>query len=76
MRAGTDVRVRVYVSEQALMQLSPSHYNVFIYMTSFLREVLKSKDKNKLTAKSLGECVCERENVLTCYFVLCVYVYD
>eukprot|EP00457_Paulinella_chromatophora_P003684 gb/GEZN01003692.1/.p1 GENE.gb/GEZN01003692.1/~~gb/GEZN01003692.1/.p1 ORF type:complete len:695 (-),score=82.46 gb/GEZN01003692.1/:30-2060(-) len=35
--------------KQALMQLSPSHYNVFVYVISFLREVLKHKDQNELS---------------------------
>jgi len=39
--------------KQALMQLTPEHYNVFIYMTSFLREVLKHSEKNKLTPVQL-----------------------
>jgi len=39
--------------KQSLLQLSPAHYNVFIYMTSFLREVLKHSAKNKLTAGQL-----------------------
>jgi phosphatidylinositol-bisphosphatase len=35
--------------KQALMQLSAAHYNTFIYLVSFLREVIKRKDKNALT---------------------------
>jgi len=38
---------------QALTQLSPAHYNAFIYMASFLREILKHSDKNLLTANQL-----------------------
>ena len=38
---------------QALTQLTPAHYNAFIYMASFLREVLKHSDKNELTPNQL-----------------------
>ncbi len=38
---------------QALTQLTPAHYNAFIYMVSFLREVLKHADKNELTPNHL-----------------------
>jgi len=38
---------------QALTQLTPAHYNAFIYMASFLREVLKHSDKNQLSPNNL-----------------------
>jgi len=39
---------------QALMRLPLSHYNCFIYIISFLREVLKHSTRNKLTADKLA----------------------
>merc|ERR1719474_59798 len=39
---------------QALMRLPLSHYNTFIYIISFLREVLKHSSRNKLTAEKLA----------------------
>jgi len=39
---------------QALMRLPLSHYNCFIYIISFLREVLKHSSANKLTADKLA----------------------
>jgi len=38
---------------QALTQLTPAHYNAFIYMASFLREVIKHSDKNQLSPNNL-----------------------
>lgn len=38
---------------QALMQLTPAHYNAFIYIISFLREVLKHTEQNQLSALEL-----------------------
>ena len=39
---------------QALINLPLSHYNAFIYVVSFLREVLKHSQRNKLTPEKLG----------------------
>lgn len=39
---------------QALMKLPLSHYNSFIYIISFLREVLTHSTRNKLTAEVLA----------------------
>jgi len=39
--------------KQALMQLSAAHYNAFIYMISFLREMLKHSAKNRLSPDQL-----------------------
>lgn len=38
---------------QALLLLTPAHYNAFIYLVSFLRECLKHADNNKLTPAQL-----------------------
>lgn len=38
---------------QALTQLTPAHYNAFIYIASFLREALKHADKNELNPAHL-----------------------
>eukprot|EP00823_Brevimastigomonas_motovehiculus_P003217 TRINITY_DN1949_c0_g1_i1.p1 TRINITY_DN1949_c0_g1~~TRINITY_DN1949_c0_g1_i1.p1 ORF type:complete len:685 (-),score=128.46 TRINITY_DN1949_c0_g1_i1:411-2465(-) len=50
---------------QALCQLTPAHYNAFIYIISFLREVLKHADKNELTANRLvlvfSRCIMHEE---------------
>eukprot|EP00164_Ancoracysta_twista_P007937 GFYU01011378.1.p1 GENE.GFYU01011378.1~~GFYU01011378.1.p1 ORF type:complete len:727 (-),score=210.50 GFYU01011378.1:188-2368(-) len=35
--------------------LAPAHYNVFVYVTAFLREVLSMSDFNRLTADRLGK---------------------
>ena len=39
--------------KQALLLLTPAHYNAFIYLVSFLRECLKYADSNKLTPVQL-----------------------
>ena len=39
--------------KQALLKLTPVHYNAFIYVVSFVQEVLKHKSSNKLTADKL-----------------------
>mmetsp|Transcript_29682 Transcript_29682/g.52112 ORF Transcript_29682/g.52112 Transcript_29682/m.52112 type:complete len:752 (-) Transcript_29682:209-2464(-) len=39
--------------KQALLRLTPIHYNAFIYILSFLREVLKYSSSNKLTADKI-----------------------
>ena len=42
------------VAKQLLSFLPPVHYNVFHYITSFLREVLSHADQNQLTANQLA----------------------
>jgi phosphatidylinositol-bisphosphatase len=39
--------------KQALLQLPPANYNTFVYLTSFLREVLKHSSKNKIVTVPL-----------------------
>jgi len=39
---------------KAVSQIPASHYNVFIYLTAFLREVLTHSTENGLTTESLG----------------------
>ncbi|GAB5362676.1 hypothetical protein AAMO2058_000818100 [Amorphochlora amoebiformis] len=39
--------------KQALLNLTPIHYNAFVYVISFLREVLKHSASNKLTADKI-----------------------
>mmetsp|Transcript_19002 Transcript_19002/g.26730 ORF Transcript_19002/g.26730 Transcript_19002/m.26730 type:complete len:284 (+) Transcript_19002:247-1098(+) len=39
--------------KQALLRLTPIHYNTFIYLISFLREVLKHTKANKLTSTKI-----------------------
>lgn len=38
-----------------LTQLKPTHYNVFVYLVSFMRELLRHK-ANELTPDTLGMC--------------------
>ena len=42
---------------QALFHLPSSHYNVFVYVISFLREVLAHSDKNFCEKDQLGVCL-------------------
>lgn len=39
--------------KQALLLLTPAHYNTFIYLVSFLRECLKHAEDNRLTPTQL-----------------------
>mmetsp|Transcript_14190 Transcript_14190/g.21560 ORF Transcript_14190/g.21560 Transcript_14190/m.21560 type:complete len:699 (+) Transcript_14190:114-2210(+) len=39
--------------KQSLLKLSPIHYNTFVYVLSFLREVLRHSENNKLTVERL-----------------------
>jgi inositol polyphosphate 5-phosphatase INPP5B/F len=45
-------------ARRLLEELPPIHYNVFVYVVSFLREVLQLRDRNKLTAAKLAMLVC------------------
>jgi len=51
--------------KQALMQLPPCHYNTFIFIVSFLREVLSHSEKNKLSPVQLvlvfSKCLMQSE---------------
>jgi hypothetical protein len=38
---------------QSLQQLSPSHFNCFVYLVAFVRELLHHKDKNKCSVEQL-----------------------
>jgi len=37
------------------MQLPKVHWNTFVYVTAFLKELLNNSDMNKMDAKLLGE---------------------
>jgi hypothetical protein len=39
--------------EESLNHLSPAHYNVFMYLVAFLRELLKHSAANGLSANQL-----------------------
>lgn len=41
-------------SKRVVMQLGRTHRNVFVYLTGFLREVLRHSAHNGLTAQDLG----------------------
>lgn len=47
------------MSRKFLEVLTPVHYNVFVYVMSFLREVLLSKDRNGLTAAKVARICCD-----------------
>eukprot|EP00743_Colponemidia_sp_Colp-15_P007681 GILK01008315.1.p1 GENE.GILK01008315.1~~GILK01008315.1.p1 ORF type:complete len:980 (+),score=193.72 GILK01008315.1:42-2981(+) len=40
--------------QQFLAELTPVHHNVFLYIASFLRELLQHREKNKLTPERLS----------------------
>ena len=42
------------LAKQAVSQISTIHYNVFVYLTAFLREVISHSNKNGLTSEGLG----------------------
>ena len=42
-----------FCRQYALSRLSPSHYNAFVYLVSFLRELLLHRERNRLTAVQL-----------------------
>ena len=46
-------------SRKLLEELPPIHYNVFIYLISFWREVLLYKDTNKVTVAKLARICCQ-----------------
>ncbi len=39
---------------QALQQLSPAHFNAFVYLVAFVRELLVHAPKNGCTVEQLG----------------------
>lgn len=47
--------------KQALMQLAPAHYNTFIYVIAFLREILKHREYNHISDVTMtiifGSCL-------------------
>jgi phosphatidylinositol-bisphosphatase len=46
------------MSRRFLEDLPPVHYNVFVYVISFFREILLYRDHNRLTAAKLARvCV-------------------
>ena len=47
------------MSRKFLEVLSPVHYNVFVYVMSFFREVLLYKDRNRLTAAKVARICCD-----------------
>lgn len=45
-------------ARRLLEELPPIHYNVFVYVISFFREVLQLRDRNQLTAAKVARLVC------------------
>lgn len=45
-------------ARRLLEDLPPIHYNVFVYVVSFFREVLQRRDRNQLTAVKLARLIC------------------
>jgi len=43
------------LAKQAVSQIPTVHYNVFVYLTAFLREVISHSSANGLTAENLGK---------------------
>ena len=54
-------------ARRVLEELAPIHYNVFVYVISFLREVLGQRQQNLVTPAKLARicstCLCETEDV-------------
>lgn len=54
-------------ARRVLEELAPIHYNVFVYVISFFREVLAQKQRNLITAAKLARicstCLCETHDV-------------
>jgi len=46
------------LSRKFLEELPPIHYNIFVYVMSFFREVLVFKEQNGLTAAKLARILC------------------
>lgn len=44
------------ISLQVILQLPSCHRNVFRYLMSFLRELLKYSEDNNISAPMIGEC--------------------
>lgn len=44
------------ISLQVILQLPSCHRNVFRYLMSFLRELLRYSDDNNVSATMIGEC--------------------
>ena len=45
-------------ARRLLEELPPIHYNVFVYIISFFREVLQHREENQLTAAKLARVAC------------------
>lgn len=45
-------------ARRLLEELPPIHYNVFVYVISFFREVLQHRERNHITAAKLARCAC------------------
>jgi inositol polyphosphate 5-phosphatase INPP5B/F len=45
-------------ARRLLEELPPIHYNVFVYVISFFREVLQQREQNQLTAAKLARLSC------------------
>ena len=45
-------------ARRLLEELPPIHYNVFVYVVSFFREVLQLSDRNLLTAAKIARICC------------------
>lgn len=45
-------------ARKILEELPPIHYNIFVYVTSFFREVLQVRDQNQLTAAKVARVCC------------------
>jgi inositol polyphosphate 5-phosphatase INPP5B/F len=47
-----------YFARRFLEEIPPIHYNVFVYVISFFREVLVHREKNKLSAAKVARICC------------------
>ena len=45
-------------ARRLLEELPPIHYNVFVYIISFFREILQHREENQLTAAKLARIAC------------------
>lgn len=49
-----DIYQNLELSKQLIQQLPSVHYNVFVYLTSFLREIIAVYEGSELTKDNLG----------------------
>lgn len=45
-------------ARRLLEELAPIHYNVFVYVISFFREILQNRERNQMTAAKLARLAC------------------